>query len=92
MLRALLSVAALFLLAAAPAAGQSRLPAEGFADLAERLAPAVVNIATRQNVEGVEELPGGPGGPVPGGRGSGGGGGRSPRSAPALSFRPTAWW
>lgn len=57
MLRALLSVAALFLLAAAPAAGQSRLPAEGFADLAERLAPAVVNIATRQNVEGVEELP-----------------------------------
>ena len=39
------------------AAAQTRLPAAGFADLAERLSPAVVNIATSQSVEGAEELP-----------------------------------
>jgi len=42
---------------AAPAAAQTRLPPDGFADLAERLTPAVVNIATSQRVEGVDELP-----------------------------------
>jgi serine protease Do len=36
------------------------LPASGFADLAERLTPAVVNIATSQRVEGVEDLPAAP--------------------------------
>lgn len=44
------------LLMAAPA-GAQRLPAAGFADLAERLTPAVVNISTSQRVEGVEDLP-----------------------------------
>jgi serine protease Do len=56
-MRAIWSAIALLLLAVVPAAAQSRLPAEGFADLAERLSPAVVNIATRQRVRGVEELP-----------------------------------
>ncbi|MGE3249793.1 MAG: Do family serine endopeptidase [Hyphomonadaceae bacterium] len=53
------AIALLFLLtAAAPAAAQAqRLPPSGFADLAERLSPAVVNIATTQRVEGVEDLP-----------------------------------
>jgi serine protease Do len=55
-MRAILSVLALFALAAS-AAAQSRFPAEGFADLAERLSPAVVNVATSQRVEGVEDLP-----------------------------------
>ncbi|GIK50415.1 MAG: Do family serine endopeptidase [Hyphomonadaceae bacterium] len=50
-------VSALVLFAAAPALAQSRLPAEGFADLVERLSPAVVNIATSQRVEGVDDLP-----------------------------------
>ena len=50
-------VLAALLALAAPALAQSRLPAEGFADLAARLSPAVVNIATSQRVEGVEELP-----------------------------------
>jgi serine protease Do len=51
-------VSALILMAcAAPALAQSRLPAQGFADLNERLSPAVVNIATSQRVEGVEDLP-----------------------------------
>ena len=45
------------LCAAAPAVAQSRLPMEGFADLAERLTPAVVNIATSQRVEGLDDLP-----------------------------------
>jgi len=39
------------------AAGQQRMPPQGFADLAERLSPAVVNIATAQRVEGASELP-----------------------------------
>lgn len=43
--------------AASAATAQTRYPAEGFADLAERLTPAVVNIATSQRVEGVDELP-----------------------------------
>ncbi len=42
--------------ALAPASAQ-RWPAAGFADLAERLTPAVVNIATRQRVAGLEDLP-----------------------------------
>lgn len=46
-----------FMALAAPALAQSRLPAEGFADLNERLSPAVVNIATSQRVQGVEDLP-----------------------------------
>jgi serine protease Do len=55
-MRAILSVLALFLFAA-PAAAQTRPPASGYADLTERLSPAVVNIATSQRVEGVEDLP-----------------------------------
>ena len=55
-LRPIVSALLLFALAA-PALAQSRLPAEGFADLNERLSPAVVNIATSQRVEGVEDLP-----------------------------------
>jgi serine protease Do len=55
--RSIFSAVALLALAAAPAAAQSRLPTQGFADLAERLTPAVVNIATSQRVEGVDELP-----------------------------------
>jgi serine protease Do len=41
----------------ASAGAQPRLPPEGFADLAETLTPAVVNIATRQRVEGADALP-----------------------------------
>ena len=55
-MRALLSAIAVLALAA-PALAQSRLPAEGFADLNDRLSPAVVNIATSQRVEGVDDLP-----------------------------------
>lgn len=55
-MRAFLSALAVLTLAA-PALAQSRLPAEGFADLNERLSPAVVNIATSQRVEGVDDLP-----------------------------------
>ncbi len=55
-MRAFLSALAVFVLAA-PALAQSRLPAQGFADLNDRLSPAVVNIATSQRVEGVDDLP-----------------------------------
>lgn len=55
-MRAILSAIAVFALAA-PALAQSRLPAEGFADLNDRLSPAVVNIATSQRVQGVDDLP-----------------------------------
>ena len=55
-MRAVLSAIAVLILAA-PALAQSRLPAEGFADLNERLSPAVVNIATSQRVRGVDDLP-----------------------------------
>jgi len=55
-MRAIFSAIAILVLAA-PALAQSRLPAEGFADLNERLSPAVVNIATSQRVQGVEDLP-----------------------------------
>ncbi len=55
-MRAFLSAIAVLALAA-PALAQSRLPAEGFADLNERLSPAVVNIATSQRVDGVDDLP-----------------------------------
>jgi serine protease Do len=54
-MRAFLSALAMLLLAA-PVSAQQRY-AQGYADLAERLSPAVVNIATSQRVEGVEELP-----------------------------------
>ncbi|MGQ0531435.1 MAG: trypsin-like peptidase domain-containing protein [Caulobacteraceae bacterium] len=59
-MRALISAAILLAVAvavAAPALAQSRFPTEGFADLNERLSPAVVNIATSQRVEGVDDLP-----------------------------------
>ncbi len=56
-MRSLFAALALVTLLAAPAAAQSRLPSEGFADLAERLTPAVVNIATSQRVEGLDEMP-----------------------------------
>ncbi len=56
-MRAVLAAFALVTLALGPAVAQSRYPAEGYADLAERLSPAVVNIATAQRVEGVDELP-----------------------------------
>lgn len=56
-MRVLSLLLAAVLFVAAPAGAQSRLPAGGFADLAERLTPAVVNISTSQRVEGVEELP-----------------------------------
>lgn len=55
-MRAIFASLALFTLAA-PALAQSRLPASGFADLNERLSPAVVNIATSQRIEGVDDLP-----------------------------------
>lgn len=42
---------------ALPALAQSRYPSEGYADLVERLSPAVVNISTSQRVEGVDDLP-----------------------------------
>ena len=45
---------------APPAAAQNnaaRYPAEGFGDLAERLMPAVVNIATTQRIDGVGQPP-----------------------------------
>ena len=41
---------------AASASAQSRLPTAGFADLAGRLTPAVVNIATSQRVEGLDDV------------------------------------
>jgi serine protease Do len=55
-MRAILSTLALLALAV-PALAQSRLPVEGFADLNERLSPAVVNIATSQRVAGIDDLP-----------------------------------
>ncbi|MBI3438312.1 MAG: trypsin-like peptidase domain-containing protein [Proteobacteria bacterium] len=55
-LRPLLAALALMTLAT-PALAQSRLPMTGFADLAERLTPAVVNIATSQRVEPGAETP-----------------------------------
>jgi len=56
MLRPLLAAFALLTLTA-PALAQSRIPMTGFADLAERLTPAVVNIATSQRVESGAETP-----------------------------------
>jgi len=55
-MRAIIAALAMLTFAAA-ASAQSRLPAEGFADLVERLSPAVVNIATSQRVEGLEDMP-----------------------------------
>ena len=54
--RPLLAAFALMALAA-PTYAQSRLPMEGFADLAERLTPAVVNIATSQRIVAGAETP-----------------------------------
>jgi serine protease Do len=56
-MRSLLAALALVALAAAPAAAQMRHPSEGYADLVERLSPAVVNVATRQRVSGMESVP-----------------------------------
>lgn len=64
MLRLRPIVSALVLLVAAPAFAQPQLPREGYADLVERLSPAVVNIATSQRVEGLEELQFPPGSPM----------------------------
>jgi serine protease Do len=58
---ALLGVVAVTFGLVAPAPAQTRLPPQGFADLAERLMPAVVNIATSQRMEGVGPSPKGPG-------------------------------
>ncbi|HVZ99950.1 MAG TPA: Do family serine endopeptidase [Caulobacterales bacterium] len=55
--RLLAVIAGVLALAPAPAAPQARYPSPGYADLAERLTPAVVNIATSQRVEGVDDLP-----------------------------------
>jgi serine protease Do len=44
-----------------PAGAQTRMPAEGFGDLAERLMPSVVNIATTQRIDGVGGPPRGRG-------------------------------
>ncbi len=57
LIRAALSVFAMAAMTAAtPLAAQAqRFPSEGFADLAERLSPAVVNIRTSQAIDG--ELP-----------------------------------
>jgi serine protease Do len=57
MLRSVFAAIAMITLAAAPASGQARYPRDGYADLAERLSPAVVNIATSQRVQGVDDLP-----------------------------------
>jgi serine protease Do len=57
MFRPVLAAIAVITLAAAPASGQARYPRDGYADLAERLSPAVVNIATSQRVQGVDDLP-----------------------------------
>jgi len=56
-MRSLIAAFALIAFAAAPAAAQVRHPSEGYADLVERLSPAVVNIATRQRVPGVQNVP-----------------------------------
>ncbi|MBL8548939.1 MAG: Do family serine endopeptidase [Hyphomonadaceae bacterium] len=53
-------LAALALALPAPAHAQAAarlLPSGGFADLAERLSPAVVNIATSQNISGGRDVP-----------------------------------
>jgi serine protease Do len=56
-MRSLLTALAVIVFASAPAAAQMRHLSEGYADTVERLSPAVVNIATRQRVRGVETLP-----------------------------------
>jgi serine protease Do len=54
----LLIAACAALVLAPPAAAQAqRIPPAGFADLAERLTPAVVNIATSQNIDAARDLP-----------------------------------
>jgi serine protease Do len=64
-----LSLAAALAMATLPAAARSA--PDGFADLTEKLLPAVVNISTTQTVK--ERSPAGPGGPQrgPGGQGPG---------------------
>ncbi len=56
-MRSLFFAFALIALSAAPAAALVRHASEGYADLVERLSPAVVNIATRQRVAGIAEPP-----------------------------------
>lgn len=56
-MRSLFAAFALIALFAAPAGAQMRHASEGYADLVERLSPAVVNIATRQRVAGVTDMP-----------------------------------
>ncbi len=51
------AAAALVWIGSAEPSDAQRPPPEGFADLAERLMPAVVNIATSQRVRGVGEQP-----------------------------------
>ena len=46
-----------FVTLALPAAAQPRTPFTGYADIVERLTPAVVNIATSQHVEGMDQAP-----------------------------------
>lgn len=53
--RAILISLAAALAVAGAAAAQSRYPAAGFADLAERLTPAVVNVATAETVADSED-------------------------------------
>ncbi len=55
------AVFAVFFAGAAPAQAQTRQPAEGYGDLAARLMPAVVNIATTQRIDGVGAPPRGRG-------------------------------
>jgi serine protease Do len=63
---ATLTVLALGAALLAPQAAQARSTPDSFADLAEKLLPAVVNISTTQIVESTrvpDQIPGGPGGP-----------------------------
>jgi serine protease Do len=52
MIRALAAASVLAACVSVAAAAQQHAPAEGFADLSERLSPAVVNIRTSQNISG----------------------------------------
>ncbi|MFZ4122219.1 MAG: Do family serine endopeptidase [Caulobacterales bacterium] len=52
-----LCAAAIGVLPGSPATAQTRLPPDGFGDLAERLTPAVVNIATTQRIDGLSGAP-----------------------------------
>lgn len=60
-MRSVFFALALIAIAATPATAQIRHQSEGYADLVERLSPAVVNVATRQRVAGMENMPRPPG-------------------------------